>query len=301
MTFKTFLEIIEIKAKTASIFPFILGGLFSWYHFREFRPLELGICLIAVVLFNMAVDVDDNYRDYLRASNTQALHYRLKTNIIGRENLKLSTVRRLIAVLTITSIAIGLWLTTQVGWPLLVLGAFSFLVGFGYSGGPRPLSSTPFGEFFSGFTMGFVIWLIAVFVSVQQLDWSLGWQVFWSSGLVQTAIAALLLANNIADEEEDKALNRRTVVYYLGRTKASWLFIGLYICGYLTQIVAVAAGWLPKLCLLTLLTAIPVMINARGFVQNPVKKITFILAVKNLLIVTAGECLAMALGVALGI
>ncbi|WP_461215033.1 1,4-dihydroxy-2-naphthoate polyprenyltransferase [Lacticaseibacillus sp. GG6-2] len=301
MTLRTFLEIIEIKAKTASIFPFLLGGLYSWYHYQRFRPLELIICFIAVVLFNMAVDVDDNYQDYLRASNTQAFHYRLKTNIIGREHLSLTTVRWLIIGLTSVSALIGLWLTSRTGWPLLILGLFSFAVGFGYSGGPRPLSSTPFGELFSGFTMGFVIWLIAIYVSLGHLDWALCWRVYWSSGLVQGAIAALLLANNIADEDEDIALKRHTIVYYLGRRRASWLFGALYACGYISQIAAVWAGWLPKLCLLTLLTAIPVSIKVRGFLKHPVKRETFVFAIQNLLIITATECVTMALGVAFGV
>lgn len=297
MSFKTFLELVEIKAKTASIFPCLLGSLFAWYRYQRFRPVELLVFFVAMLLFNMAVDANDNYQDYRRAQRTQASDFRKHTNIIGREHLAPQSVLRLVLGLTLASAVLGLWLVSRTGWPLLVGGLFSFAVGFGYAGGPRPLSTTPVGEFFAGFTMGGVIWWLAVYVNVATVDAAQLWAVFWSSGLAQAAIAALLLANNIADEAEDIALNRRTIVYYLGRRRALWLFYALYAGGYLSLIAAVACGWLPPLSLLTLVTAWPVWRNTRAFARRPVKQETFILAVKNLLIITAAFSVFVALGV----
>ncbi|MEG1283444.1 MAG: 1,4-dihydroxy-2-naphthoate polyprenyltransferase, partial [Lactococcus sp.] len=37
MTFKTFLELVEIKTKIASIFPYIIGLLFSLSYFKTFN------------------------------------------------------------------------------------------------------------------------------------------------------------------------------------------------------------------------------------------------------------------------
>lgn len=299
-----FFELVEIKAKTASVFPFLLGTLFAWYHYHTLHPLELVTFFVAMLLFNMAVDANDNYQDYRRASRESALAFREQTNIIGREGLNPRVIGWLIVGMMTVSGVLGLWMVTRTGWPLLWLGLFSFVVGYCYAGGPRPISTTPVGEFFAGFTMGFVIFLIAVYVNVFNVaafDWQLVGQVFVASGLAQCTIAALLLANNIADEDEDKQLKRRTIVYYLGRQNSLVFFRGLYMMGFLLLIVACALNWLPRLTLLTLVTVPLVVKNVRGFAANPVKNQTFVLAIKNLFVTTLAQVLFMALGVAVNL
>jgi len=196
---------------------------------------------------------------------------------------------------------LGLWMVSQTGWPLLIMGLFSFAVGYFYAGGPRPISALPCGEFFSGFTMGFVIWLIAVYINIVPgaLTWSMIGQVFVASLLSQCAIAALLLANNIADEAEDEALHRQTIVHFIGRHHSLQFFWWLYTAGYMALIVSAVAGFLPKTVLLTLLTIPMVYKNIAAFSRNPVKKITFSLAIKNLFIITLAQVVFMAIGVAL--
>ncbi|MCI1986844.1 MAG: 1,4-dihydroxy-2-naphthoate polyprenyltransferase [Lactobacillus sp.] len=304
MSIANFLELVEIKAKTASVFPFLLGSLYAWYHYHQLHLFELVIFFIAMLLYNMAVDANDNYQDYHRATKTEALRYREATNIIGREHISPRLVGWLIVIMVVVSAGLGLWMVARTGWPLLPLGLFCFLVGYTYAGGPRPISTTPFGEFFSGFTMGYVIWLIAVYVNVYDtvgMTWGLAGMVFVASGLAQCAIAALLLANNIADEAEDKALNRRTIVYYLGRQRSLAFFKGLYLTGYVALLIAVVNGWLPKLALLSLVTVIPVAKNVGAFAAQPVKAKTFILAVKNLFFITAALVVSVGLGVWLNI
>ncbi|MFD1429047.1 prenyltransferase [Lacticaseibacillus mingshuiensis] len=300
MTPRLFFELVEIKAKTASVFPFLMGTLYAWYHYRMLHLPELVIFFIAMLLFNMAVDANDNYQDYKRSQRTQAHQFREKTNIIGANHLDPGRILALIIGMMTVSAALGLWMVSRTGWPLLWLGLFSFAVGYFYAGGPRPISTTPLGEFFSGFTMGFVIFLIAVYVnvfSVADFDWALIGRVFLASGLAQGAIAALMLANNICDEVEDRELQRRTIVFYLGKQNSLRFFTLLYVGGFAMLTAASLLGILPRLTLLALVTVPLVWRNVAQFWQKQVKKETFILAVKNLFLTTLAQVLAMALGV----
>src|SRR5699024_12791119 len=85
-----------------------------------------------------------------------------------------------------------------VGWPLLWMGLFCYLVGIFYSSGPRPLSSLPVGELFSGVTMGFMISLICVYINTFEV---FQWEFSNILGIVIIAlpntmwIANLMLAN----------------------------------------------------------------------------------------------------------
>jgi len=301
MSPKVFFELVEIKAKTASIFPFLMGSLYAWYHYQQLHLSTLLVFFVAMLLFNMAVDANDNYQDYRRSERTQAHDFRRRTNVIGVNHINPSLVGWMVVGMMTISGLLGLWMVSQTGWPLLVMGLFSFAVGYLYAGGPRPISTLPCGEFFSGFTMGFVIWLIAVYINIvpATLTWSTIGEVFVASFLSQCAIAALLLANNIADEAEDEALHRQTIVHFIGRRNSLRFFWWLYTAGYLALIVSVVAGFLPKTVLLTLLTIPIVYKNITAFSRNPVKKVTFILAVKNLLIITLAQVVFMAIGVAL--
>ena len=59
-----FLELVEFKAKTASVLPFFIGLVFSWYNYQSVHIGYVFIYFVAMFIFNMAVDMLDNYNDY---------------------------------------------------------------------------------------------------------------------------------------------------------------------------------------------------------------------------------------------
>lgn len=90
MTLPVFLELVEFKAKTASILPFFIGVCYSWYNYQTIHLGYVLLYFIAMLIFNMAVDILDNYNDYHHA--TEGHDYKEKTNIIGREQLSVKLV-----------------------------------------------------------------------------------------------------------------------------------------------------------------------------------------------------------------
>lgn len=299
MNLSVFLELVEIKAKIASVWPFLLGLIFVAHNYGHLNWGVSGLFFIAMFLFNMAVDINDNYQDYTRADDTQAAEWKKHTNVIGVHHLSVRGIFALMASFAGIAAVIGVFLVWLTGWPLLVMGVFCFLVGYLYAGGPRPLSGTPTGEFFAGFTMGFMIMAITVYLNLYQtsaLTLALWGRVLLASGVAVMAIAALLLANNICDAQEDLDLNRTTIVYYIGKKRALWLFAGFYLVGYLSLVIAVGLGDLPVWSLLALISAVPVVKNIRAFFRVQVKKQTFILAVRNLALLALSTVIAEALG-----
>lgn len=302
MTLPIFLELVEIKAKIASVWPFLLGVIFVQANYGQLNWGITGLFFIAMLLFNMAVDINDNYQDYTKAGS-QAAEWKKNTNIIGVNGLSVKRIFGLMATMAGVAGVIGLYLVWQTGWPLLVMGIFCFLVGYLYAGGPRPLSGTPTGEFFAGFTMGYMIMLITVYLNLYQTGNFTGvllLRVLLASGIAVMAIAALLLANNICDAQEDLDLNRTTIVYYLGVNGALWLFASFYVIGYGSLVASVWLGDLPRWSLLALISVPLIYRNVRGLFQKQVKKETFILAVRSLGILALTTVLAELLGLWLG-
>jgi len=297
---KVFLEFVEIKSLIASVLPFVLGSLYAVYNYHQVHLGYLLLFFVASSLFHMATNANDNYQDFLHAPRDAANQEFLEaTNVVGVNQISIRQARTLTFGLGGISLILGLWLVTQTGLPLLWMGIYSYAVGYFYAGGPKPISSGPFGEFFSGFTMGFMIFWISVYINtydVAQITWRGTFNVLISAGLAIFAISNIMLANNICDMDEDIALGRHTIVSYLGKPVMLQVFAWSYIVGYICLMVAVWIGVLPKLSLLTLLSVIPVLKNTRQFMRKQVKRETFILAIKNASIICLTFVVCMGLG-----
>ncbi|WP_338210190.1 1,4-dihydroxy-2-naphthoate polyprenyltransferase [Lactiplantibacillus paraxiangfangensis] len=297
---KVFLEFVEIKSLIASVLPFVLGTLYAVYNYHQVHLGYLILFFIASSLFHMATNANDNYQDFLHAPrNADNQEFLEATNVVGVNQISIRQARAITFGLGGLSLILGLWLVTRTGLPLLWMGIYSYAVGYFYAGGPKPISSGPFGEFFSGFTMGFMIFWIAVFINTYDkvaITATNTLEVLIASGIAIFAISNIMLANNICDMDEDIALGRHTILYYLGKPVMLQVFAWSYIVGYVCLMVAVWMGVLPKLSLLTLLSVIPVLKNTRLFLKKQVKTETFILAIKNATIICLSFVVFMGLG-----
>lgn len=288
-----FLELVEIKAKTASILPFILGACYSWYNFHSIHPGLLVAFFIAMFIFNMSVDILDNYNDYHHAVDEK--NYKQNTNIIGREHLSLRLVFGLMISMILISAVIGIVIAAITGWPVLVMGIMCYLVGVFYSSGPRPLSSLPLGELFSGPTMGFMITLLCVYINTYQdftWDWSTVLGVLLISLPDTLWISNLMLANNTCDLEEDEKNQRYTLSHYLGKENSVRLFVIMNVIAILALAAAVFVGIAPWTVLLSLLVLPLIIKNVRMYINKQVKKETFPCAVKILALGSAAQALS---------
>lgn len=285
MNFKIFAELIELKAKTASIFPFLLGLAYSLYHYQSVNLSALAIYFVAMFMFNCFVDIWDNYNDYHKAVDTD--DYQKNTNIIGRENLAMGLIKSLLAFFFFGSLILGIIVALMTGWAVFWLGLLCYAVGVFYAGGPKPLSSLPLGELLSGLTMGYIIFLICLYInSSQNFVWSFAnLATIFLIALPNTLlIANLMLANNTCDLEEDEANHRYTIVHYIGKKAALIWWTTALILAFVAIVVAVILGLLSPIMLLILLIA-PLMIKfARPYLQKQVKKETFISSVKILMV-----------------
>ncbi|MDA2899631.1 prenyltransferase [Lactococcus lactis] len=285
MNFKIFAELIELKAKTASIFPFLLGLAYSLYHYQSVNLSALAIYFVAMFMFNCFVDIWDNYNDYHKAVDTD--DYQKNTNIIGRENLSMGLIKSLLAFFFFGSLILGIIVALMTGWAVFWLGLLCYVVGVFYAGGPKPLSSLPLGELLSGLTMGYVIFLICLYInSSQNFVWSFAnLATTFLIALPNTLlIANLMLANNTCDLEEDEANHRYTIVHYIGKKAALIWWTTALILAFVAIVVAVILGLLSPIMLLILLIA-PLMIKfAKPYLQKQVKKETFISSVKILMV-----------------
>jgi 1,4-dihydroxy-2-naphthoate polyprenyltransferase len=310
LTFKSFLQFIEIQTKAASVTPFALGTLYSLYRYRSFKPLNFIIMFISLFAFDAATTAINNYIDYKKEAKPAGYNYESK-NAIVRDGIKESTALTVIFTLLTIAIVSGIILTLRTNIIVLLVGIISFFVGIFYTFGPVPISRTPFGEIFSGGFMGFIITFLSIYVHVYDqgivsleynnyfLNLSINLKeifcIFLFSIPLIAGIANIMLANNICDVEEDIINKRYTLPYYIGREAALTLFAALYYIGFIDILVMVMLKFVPSISILALITLIPINKNIRLFRERPYKGETFVLSVKNFLIMNLSQILILGL------
>ena len=162
MTLRTFLKLVEIQTKLASLFPFLVGLLFVIYRYDTFNLINTFIFFCSMLIFDLTTTAINNYMDYKKATTDE---YRKRENIIGQENIPLRLVRFTIISMLIIAAALGVWLVFRTDLLVLFLGIICFFIGVFYTYGPIPLSRLPLGEIFSGLTMGFGILFLTVYIN----------------------------------------------------------------------------------------------------------------------------------------
>lgn len=165
MRLGSFLKLVEIKTKIASMVPFMLGTIYAIYRFNTFNVKNFLLMFISLLSFDMVTTALNNYFDYKRARKKEGYNYE-QHNAIVRDKLTEPMVITVILVLLGIAVLFGVLLYLNTNIIVLLVGAISFAVGIVYSFGPLPISRMPLGEVFSGFFMGFVIIFVSAFVHI---------------------------------------------------------------------------------------------------------------------------------------
>lgn len=298
MSLRSFLKLVEIQTKLASLFPFLVGLFFAIYRFDSFKPINTIVFFLSMLLFDLTTTAINNYMDYKKATSEE---YRREKNIIGQENISEWLVVTTIFLLLISATGLGIYLVFRTNLLVLFIGMVCFAIGILYTFGPIPISRMPLGEIFSGVTMGFGILFLSVYVNAfdkgianlvwtgrtitLQLDIILILEIILISLPCIFTIANIMLANNICDLEDDIKNHRFTLPYYIGKKYAIWLFNGMYIASFLAIFAAILLNLLPNTMYLALLACIPVYKHVSLFNRNQNKAETFVVSVKNLILI----------------
>ncbi len=317
MTIKAFLGYVEIRTKLASVIPFLLGTAYMYYKFHTFDLINGLLMFVSLLLFDMTTTAINNYMDYRTAIKREGYGFE-EHNAMVRDNISVRTAKSIIFAMLILAASLGFVLFLRTNIIVLLLGMLSFAIGVCYTFGPLPISRTPFGEIFSGLAMGFIIPFLAVYIHVYESQFIVS--SFTGSGIWSLSIDALeiiklfivmtpavmcisniMLANNICDMEDDNANGRKTFALWVGEKGALNTFAISYVIGYVAIAMTVVFQILPVFYGIGLLSAIVVARHVKIFKNKHIKAETFVLSVKNFMLVN-GTCLILLIGcISLGV
>lgn len=242
------------RTLAAALGPVLLGASFSYYAFGAAHGTALAVfhtvlIFLAVVSAQIIANMWNEYADF-----KSGLDHGQKVGNAGsitRGAISPTLIMRLIKTVMIVPIVIGLYLSATITWYYLPVGMVCILISFLYSGGPKPISRTPFGELSSGIAMGLAIVLITGYAWTRELSWAL-----LIPGIPSTLlVGSIMLTNNIRDIKNDESHGRHTLPIVLGRDKALHLMSICYIFNFLWIIAWIIVGHMTWFSLLALLAA----------------------------------------------
>lgn len=293
MTPKQFLDLVEIRVVIPSVAPLLVGLVYSQWQYSRLNWLNAALLIIATVSVHLAVNTFNRYEDNKRQKANDFLREQAAGEVITDKQV-LHVAMWLVLIAVVAGITVAL-LTDYVTW---IIGILSFVIGYLYSAGPKPITNTPFGEIVSGITMGYFIFVAQVYVNTRMTPTvSVLLQWFIVSFPLVIFIAEIMFANNIADHDEDESNNRHTLVHYMGIASAKRMYVFFAILAFVELLIATSVGWLP-ITTYAMIALLPIVLkNAKGFVDRPIKRETFVLAIKNLVVVMLGMTVVIMAGI----
>lgn len=229
-TVRKYWQLMRPHTLTAAIVPVLVGTatakIFLLGSEDHIKISLLLAMLLACLLIQAATNMFNEYYDFKKGLDDHT-----SVGIGGaivRNGMSPKLVMNLAIAFYIIAALLGIYLAVQSSFWILPIGLVCMAIGYLYTGGPMPISWTPFGELFSGVFMGGIIILLAFFIQTGNLQTL----VVWISVPIIITIGLINMANNIRDRVKDKESGRLTLPIVLGKANSIRFLALMYIVAY---------------------------------------------------------------------
>ena len=244
-------QAIRPRVFTATYVPMGLAGIIAVQD-GVFNAVTFLLALIGTMFLQTAANLINEYADYRRGADE--LKEAGQGMTIKQKILTPESVRNGAILTTLAGCLIGLYLLSQSGNLLWIIGIGGVLVAITYTAGPFPLAYNGLGEIAVAIFMGPAIVVGAYYVMFPAVTTDRMLELCLISLPIAFMVAAILHANNIRDMDADRAVNKRTLAVMFGIKFARAEYMFLVIGTYVSQVVLILLGIMPIATLLTLVT-----------------------------------------------
>lgn len=272
----------------------IAAAVFRGY----FNSFHMILALIGSLLFHIAVNVINDYYDYVRGTDmlVQRTPFSGGSGLLPQGLLKPNEVLALGVGSLIIGVTIGSYFIYiyPILAPIVLASAF---LAYGYT---PFLTRVYITEVFPGLGFGPLLIIGAYITQLNPAHVSVPLEVFLVSLPLWFLVSGLLWINEIPDFDADKQTGRKHGVLALGKKYSAYAYVAILIGTYLSIVIPVALKLVSPFALAGLLT-IPVAIKAgQGAVKfyNDTEKLVPVLG-QNVLVVLVTPVL-MTIGLVIG-
>lgn len=212
------LRAARLRTLTIALSPVLVGVAHAAATFGRVAWGGVIAAMVAAVAIQVATNMANDAADGERGLDGPA---RLgPVRVAGSGLLPARDVRRGAYLATLVAVLAGMLAVWQGGLPILLIGLASLTAAWAYSGGPRPIAASPYGE----------VCVVAFFgvAAVLGIEWLAAGAVTGTAALLGIAIglpaAGVLTVNNHRDRAADALHGRRTLAIQLGTRRTAYLY-----------------------------------------------------------------------------
>lgn len=244
-----------------SIFPALLGSIIAWSRFGEFNLWYFSLVIVGVTVHHIGLNMIDDVFDFLHAVDRS--HGEEKNPYTGGSGILTGGLLPVHQILSaaifcyLLAVCIAVYLTVEVGWPVLVFTAIGVFSSIFYTTPPIRYGYRGFGELSLLINFGPVISLGAFYVQTR----AIAWEPFIISLVPGFLMWSMIVINEIPDYEEDRVAGKLNLVARHGRRPGVLLYAAGLISAYVIMPLSVSFGLTSYGVLLGLLT-VPIAYNS---------------------------------------
>lgn len=256
----------------AGLLPYLLGAAWAYAIAGAFDAVLFWSGFGGVVLAVIGVEAYNEYFD-ARMGTDRVFNPQDEPPVRG-------TVFWIGTAAFAAALAVGVFLTNRVGWPILAFALAGGAAAIFYEAPPVRWSYRGLGETVIGLSYGPWMVLGSLYLHGAAVSWS----AVLASFVPGLLITALAVVNAIPDFHQDRLVGKRNLVVRLGRRRAVTLYLVLAAAGLFAVAAGVAWGVFPRACLAALL-ALPFLVaSGRCALRSYEAPRQFLPAMRNMVI-----------------
>jgi 1,4-dihydroxy-2-naphthoate octaprenyltransferase len=232
---------IRLRTLPAAVAPILVGTALAKAD-GQFALWPAIAAITVSLLLQVSVNLANDYFDFHRGIDTEDRRGPPRVSQSGL--IAPARVKKGFSVTLCAAAAVGLYLVSVGGWPVLVIGIVSILATLAYSGGPYPMASHGLGELLVFLFFGFVAVCGTYYVQALNLTA----RVVWMAVPVGLLITAILVVNNLRDIPTDRKTGKNTLAVMLGaratRIEYISLLAGAYAILVFLWLFSQISGWI---------------------------------------------------------
>ena len=217
---RKWIEAMRLRTLPVSISG-VLAGIACAMMGNDFSLVPALLCLLFAILAQIASNFANEYYDFRKGvdrKGREGFRRGVTEGDITPAAMKYATFGTLAA-----AAVVGCLMLFYGSWWMVPIGLCIGLFALAYSAGPYPLSHHGLGDVAVIIFFGIVPVTLTCYL--QQGGWSELWLSLPISVAVGLLAANVLIVNNCRDEEDDRAVGKRTTVVIFGRKAMGWVYL----------------------------------------------------------------------------
>ena len=261
---RLWIKAVRPYAYSASLVPVAIGGLHARCSGAEFSGLRFGVSLAAGLLVHTAANLWNDYFDFKHG--VDRVGGGIGSGVLVAGEMTPARCFRGASICAALGALAGLWLASQTGWGLVILGAAGIFGALAYAAGPLSPKHRALGEVWLFLLMGVGMTLGGHEAQTGRFSWGAV-----AAGIPAALLMTLILyANNLRDVRSDRDAGLRTLPMLFRPLEAKALALVLLAMPFVLTGLMSGTGRLPAGVAWAFLT-IPLAVRwALRVWQNPV-------------------------------